>query len=219
MNYCKNDGKAQSTIDNHRRRLQKLAKEANIDDPESVKAYIATKNTNNTKAGYVVSFSAFLNWQGKTWKAPKYQVFSPLPVFLPTEEELDQLVAGCGDKTATLIQTIKETGMRGGEALGLKWTSLNEKDKILTLNKPEKRGLPRQFNISNKLVMMLQAMPKENDLIFCGVSDKDAGSNYNPQRKKLAKKLSNPRLAKINLHLIRHWYGQCFTIKRMIWTW
>ena len=40
---------------------------------------------------------------------------SPIPEFLPTEQEIDQLISGTGKKTTTILQTIKETGMRIGE--------------------------------------------------------------------------------------------------------
>jgi len=36
--------------------------------------------------------------------------------FIPTETEIDHLIAGCGRKTATLLQLLKETGIRIGEA-------------------------------------------------------------------------------------------------------
>ena len=64
-----------------------------------------------------------------------------------------------------------------------------------------------KFKISSKLVTMLQAMPKKNDLIFAGVNTKSAQNCFKLSRRRLAKKLGNPRLAKIHFHLIRHWYG------------
>jgi integrase len=204
---CKNDGKEQTTIESYGKRLLKISENADIDNPESVKAYIATKETDNTKAGYVVAYSSYLSWRGKYWKAPKYRVTSPIPEFLPTEEEMDQLVAGCGKKTATILQVIKETGMRIGECMRLPWTSLNDKDNILTLNKPEKHGLPRILKISPKLVMMIQALPKQHEKIFRNTSAKNAACSYSDQRKRLALKVGNERLAKINFHLVRHWFG------------
>jgi integrase len=74
----------------------------------------------------------------------------------------------------------------------------------LTLNAPEKNGRPRAFNISSKLVCMLQAMPKTNELVFGGTNPKSAQNCFKHSRHRLAKKLGNPRLAKIHFHLIRH---------------
>jgi integrase len=201
-------GKSEHTIRTYSGALLRMARFCNLNDPESVKEYVATaKLSNNTKAGYIVSYTAFLLWQEKTWKAPKYTVRSPIPEFIPREEEIDQLIAGCGKKTATILQTLKETGMRIGECLSLIWTSLNDKDNILTLNTPEKHGLPRIFKISPKLTMMLQAMPNKEERIFGKTLAKDAARGFARQRRTIAVKIGNPRLAKIHFHLIRHWVG------------
>ncbi|MCW4044842.1 MAG: tyrosine-type recombinase/integrase [Candidatus Bathyarchaeota archaeon] len=206
--YLNKEGKSEYTIHNYISFLKRLSRHANIDNPESVKEYLAQiKKSINTKANYTVSYTAFLNWQGKTWKAPKYVARSPIPEFIPTEEELDQLIAGSGKKTAAILQTIKETGMRIGEVLSLTWTALNEKDNVLTLNTPEKRSLPRIFKISPKLTAMLQAMPKTHERIFSGTIAKDAARSLARTRTLIAAKVKNPRLARIHFHLIRHWKG------------
>ena len=202
------NGKAEHTIRTYAGALLRIARFCNLNDPESVKEYIANiKCVTNTKAGYAVAYTAFLAWQDKTWKAPKYTVRSPIPEFIPTEQEIDQLVAGCGKKTATILQTLKETGMRIGECTSLTWSSLNEKDNILTLNTPEKHSLPRVFKISPKLTMMLQAIPKKGDRIFQGTTAKDAARSFARARQAIAVKIGNPRIGKIHFHLIRHWVG------------
>jgi integrase/recombinase XerD len=148
-----------------------------------------------------------LSWQGKTWKPPKYSARSPIPEWLPTEVEIDQLIAGSGKKTAAILQTLKETGMRIGECLSLPWTALNDKTNVITLNNPEKRSLPRICKVSTKLVMILQSLPKTHERIFGLTKAKNAQSNFSRARKKIAAKVGNPRLAKIHFHLIRHWFG------------
>lgn len=130
-----------------------------------------------------------------------------MPEFIPTEREIDTLIAGCGKKTAAILQTIKETGMRIGEALRLKWIWMDIERNILTLNAPEKHGRPRACKVSSKLIGMLQALPKKNEMIFGGVNPKHAQQTFKNSRRKLARKLGNPRLAKIHFHLIRHWFG------------
>jgi Phage integrase family len=86
------------------------------------------------------------------------------------------------------------------------WSSLNPQANTLTLNTPEKNSLPRIFKISPKLVGMLQRLPKKSERIFTTRS-RHLGIGFAYQRKKIAKKLGNPRLAKIHFHLIRHWKG------------
>jgi integrase len=139
----------------------------------------------------------------------KYHKLNPSEVSLiiPTEQEIDSLIAGCGKKTAAIPQTIKETGMRIGEVLRLTWTCLDVERNILTLNAPEKHGRPRACKVSSKLVGMLQALPKKNEIIFAGIKPKHAQNCFKHSRRKLAIKLDNPRFAKIHFHLIRHWFG------------
>jgi site-specific recombinase XerD len=54
---------------------------------------------------------------------------------------------------------------------------------------------------------MLQALSKKNEVIFGGIKPKHAQNCFKHSRRKLAKNLNNPRLAKIHFHLIRHWFG------------
>lgn len=206
--YLNKEAKSEDTIRTYTSCLRRLAQHSDLDDPESIKEYLAKiKKSVNTKANYCVAYTAFLTWQDKKWKAPKYSARSPIPEFLPTEAEIDQLISGCGKKTATILQAIKETGMRIGECLSLTWAALNDKANTLTLNTPEKHGLPRIFKISPKLVMLLQGLPKKHERIFGVTTAKDAQRCFARSRKRIAAKVGNPRLAKIHFHLIRHWKG------------
>ena len=54
---------------------------------------------------------------------------------------------------------------------------------------------------------MLQGLPKKNEMIFGGINPKHAQQCFKNSRRRLAKKLGNPRLAKIHFRLIRHWFG------------
>jgi len=200
--------KSKGTIITYTSFLKRLARHADLDDPESIKKYLAKiKKSVNTKASYCVAYTAFLSWQGKTWRPPKYSARSPIPEFIPTEQEIDALIAGCGKKTTAILQVLKETGMRIGECLSLKWTALNDKADVLTLNTPEKHSLPRIFKVSPKLVMILQSLPKTHERIFGVTKADNAQSNFAKARQKIARKVGNPRLAKIHFHLIRHWFG------------
>jgi hypothetical protein len=48
--------------------------------------------------------------QGKTWNSPRYNPVRKLP-YIPSEEELYNLIAGCNKKTAAFLQLLKETGI------------------------------------------------------------------------------------------------------------
>lgn len=142
--------------------------------------------------------------QGLTWTPPLCQVTRPLP-FIPTERELDDLIAGCGKKVSAFLQTLKETAMRIGEAVRIKWKDLDLQRRTITLNQTEKHGNPRIFNVSNKLLVMLSILPRNTEYVFGVPHKRVKASNFYPRRKMLARKLGNPRLLEIGFHTFRHW--------------
>jgi len=89
----------------------------------------------------------------------------------------------------------------------LKWSSLSPEANTITLNTPEKNSLPRLFKVSPKLIGMLQTLPKKSENIFGKTHGRNASINLLKQRRRIAKKIANPRIAKIHFHLIRHWKG------------
>lgn len=139
----------------------------------------------------------FDTWTQKQEKLP----------WLPLSKEVDNLIGGCSRKVATFLQLLKETGCRSGEAWRLKWTDLDLEHGILTINNPEKNGLPRQFKISGKLISMLNMLPKTGQKIFGKTQLNHFRKNFTNQRKHVAHKLQNPRIDKITFHTLRHLYG------------
>jgi integrase len=120
--WMRKEGYAESTISRRIRLLTTLMKRgAILLDPEAVKESIAAQRTWNpkTKELAVEAYTCFLKMLGGTWKPPRYKTTRTLP-FIPTEQELNQLIAGSNRKTATFLQLLKETGMRCGEAWMLK---------------------------------------------------------------------------------------------------
>jgi integrase/recombinase XerD len=139
---------------------------------------------------------------GIRWTPPIYRRVRKLP-FILTEAELDQLIAGCSRRMATFLQMLKETGMRCGEACQLKWTDIDLVNNSVRIT-PEKGGNPRNLRISNKLVSMLNEMPKNNIKAFTHNTDRWI-RNFARQRKRIAAKLKNPILTQITFHTFRHW--------------
>jgi integrase len=201
----KKQGYSEATIRTYGEALNTIVhKDANIFDPESVKEKLAKeKFSEASKHIIIAAYSKFLEMQGGTWVPPICQVSRRLP-FIPLEREIDDLIAGCGKKTATFLLVLKETAMRAGEALRLKWTSIDFKRRIIILNEPEKHGNPRVFKISPKLTGMLEALPKKSDRVF-NCTYISVKSGYVQARKRLARKLGNPRLQRITFHTLRHW--------------
>jgi integrase len=203
--WLRKQGLAESTITNYCKMLRLLLKHgANLKDPESVKEALArlTKRE-GWKALAIMSYSSYLRFKGLSWEPPRVEVNRKMP-FIPIEEELDALIAGCGPKTSCLLQLIKETGMRIGEALRLKWSDVDFQRRVIILNQPEKHGNPRIFRISDKLMGMLNSLPRDGEKLFSSSPD-SLKHTFLMSRRRLAAKLNNPRLLKIKFHMLRHW--------------
>ena len=203
--YLKKNGYSKGSIQTYARAIKKLAANSNLMDPESVKAYLAKLDISSSyRHNIIAAYTLFLKTQGLKWDPPICKITRKLP-FIPTERELDDLIAAAGKKTAAFLQLLKETAMRVGEASRLRWTNVDLQRRLITLNEPEKNGKARIFNISQKLVNMLAALPKTSEYVF-GTSNKISRSSvFYKLRKKVAKKLGNPRILKISFHTFRHW--------------
>jgi integrase/recombinase XerD len=93
--------------------------------------------------------------------------------------------------------------MRCGEVCQLKCTDIDLVNNSVRVT-PEKGGNPRNLRISNKLVSMLNEIPKNDIKAFTHKTDRWI-RNLARQRKRIAAKLKNPRLTQITCHTFRHW--------------
>jgi integrase len=206
--HMEKQGKAAATIKTNTGCLRALmTRGANLLDPESVKETIAREKawSPNRKRNVINAYHVFIKTIGIVWEKPKCTVTRGIP-FIPTEAEIDALVAGCSTRVATFLQLLKETAMRSGEAVNLEWIDLDTERRILTLNKPEKGSLPRQWNkLSQKLWDMLSSLPKQDVRVFGPGSLNSLKANFTRSRARLSFKLQNPRLKQIHFHTLRHW--------------
>jgi integrase/transposase-like protein len=196
-------GYSETTIQGRIKLIKRLSRlGANLNDPESIKETIAKQEWSvSRKVNAVDAYTSFLQMQGQTWTPPIYKRVRKLP-FIPTEIEIDQLIAGCSRRMATFLQLLKETGMRCGEACKLKWTDIDLVNNSVRVT-PEKGGNPRILKISNKLQGMLNEMPKDTITVFNSNTDL-MRRNFQRQRKRIAAKLNNSRIAQITFHTFRH---------------
>jgi predicted RNA-binding Zn-ribbon protein involved in translation (DUF1610 family) len=99
---------------------------ANMYDPESVKSIIAKQVwSDNRRRNVINAYALFVKFHGLTWEKPRCHIIDQKFPFIPTEQEIDALIAECGTKTSTFLQVLKETAMRSGEAKRLLWTNID----------------------------------------------------------------------------------------------
>jgi integrase len=207
--WMRKQGYRQSTIKYCIQALKSIARKANLLRPESAKSYLASAPISESrKAKLTEDLARFYAYKHIPFDKPNYKRIEKLP-FVPLEVEVDQLISSCGRKVATILQLIKETGMRAGEAWNLKWTDLDSEQRTVNIV-PVKNSNARQPRISARLVSMLNALPKRHKLIFRNpdvdplVSMEAFRRVFAAQRSRTALKLQNPRIERITLKTLRH---------------
>ena len=203
--HLKKNGFAESTIKRYIQSCNTLSSYgANILNPETVKEAIAKQKwQDGTKLNYVNFYDTFIKFLGLTWQKPKYKHSRKLP-FIPLESEIDLLIHGTGKKISTALQIIKETGMRIGEVMRLRWIDIDTERNIIALNYAEKHGNNRMFRVSTQLIQRILLIPKKSEYVF-NQSKISVTSNFYIARKRIAYAYNNPRLLRISFHTIRHW--------------
>jgi integrase len=203
--YMRKNGLAETTIHSRTQALKQLATTTNLIDTEQVKQCILSQKwTTLSKRRYLETYASLLKYLGLKWTKPRITVEARIP-FIPTETELDLLIASCGNRMATLLQTLKETGARISEAVKLKWIDLSTEQKTLNIT-PSKNSNPRLLPISDKLLNVINQLPHTREHIFAQAIN-GLRTSYDAQRKVTSQKLQSPRILKISFHTFRHWKG------------
>ena len=203
--WLKKQGYADSTIERRSRLLKVLfVRGANLYDPESVKETITRQNWSESgKHLAIEAYSCFLRMIGGSWNPPITRTVEKLP-FIPTEQELDSLIAAVGGKLTVFLRLLKETGMRAGEAWFLKWMDIDFENGTVRVT-PEKGSNPRAFKLSPTLLAMLNRMDKKSEWLFKSWKLNNMRRTFERVRNQLAVKLCNPRLKMVTFHTFRHW--------------
>jgi integrase len=99
-----------------------------------------------------------------------------------------------------------ECGFRIGEILRLRWNDIDPGSNMIFLNTPEKNSDCRKSKITPTLKEMLDSMPRKGERVFtCTLNT--MYSAFRQQRKRIAFKLKNDRIAKITFHDLRRFFA------------
>ena len=207
LNHMKTNGYSEATIRLSWGILEVLKKRgADLSKTESVKKLISEQNwSGNRKRNVINAYTQFIKYLGLQWEAPICNVTRKIP-FIPNEQEIDDLIAGMPTTIAAYLQLLKETAMRSGEAIKVKWVDVDLQRRLVTCNDPEKNSNTRMFSdLSAKLLTMLNQLPKTNEYLFGERTVYSLKASFCRSRAKQAFKLGNPRLTEIHFHTLRHW--------------
>ena len=186
---------------------------ANLRDPESVKTLIGQmkrkdgqKTKNGTKMLNCYAYDAFVKMLKIPWDMPTYTQEDHDP-FVPDETELDALISSAKSKLlAAFLQSLKETFGDPGEVLRIKWLDVDTNNKAISIRYPVKNHLPRTLQVSNRLLAMIEALPKKDDRVFA-TSYANMLRRFVTMRKRTADIHQNPRLLAVDFTAFRTWAG------------
>lgn len=134
--------------------MKSVARRANLLNPESVKAHLASANVSEArKAKLAEDIARFYQYKHIPFEKPNYRRIERLP-YVPLESEIDQLISGVGKKKAMFLRLLKETGTRPGEGWNLRWIDIDSERGTVSVA-PEKDSKARQLRISPRLMAML----------------------------------------------------------------
>jgi integrase len=187
---------------------------ANLRDPENVKTVIGQiknkngeKTKNGTKLFYCYAYDALVKMLKLQWEMPTYsqEDFEP---FVPNETELDALINATtkSKRLSTFLQCLKETFGDPGEVLRIKWLDVDNANKAISIRYPVKNHLTRTLQVSNKLLAMIDALPRKDERIFATTYAAMLRS-FVIYRKRTAENQKNPRLSAIDFTAFRTWAG------------
>ena len=208
--YLKKEAYADTTIKAVNKRLKHLDRHSNLDDPESVKGFVANKKcSHGYKESLIESYDYYVRANGLKWSKPFYERYDKLPK-IPTSENLNLLIANSGTKLALFLSMSKDLGTRPIELTWLKVKDIDLKNGIVNITSA-KYCVGRTLKLKHRTLDMLRVYItkkglKQNNILF-PTSSSHISDGYRRVRNKLADKLQTPEIAQIRLYDFRHYYA------------
>jgi integrase len=173
-----------------------------LDNPESVKEYIANKKCSNSfKIQMVKAYNYYAALNSINWIKPKYRYERKLPK-IPSKENIMKVISA-SRKYAVIFKVLMETGVMPYELSKVSKNDIDFDRGLLTVQ-GFKGHNSRVFKLSDETTAMLnlyfnkyQSFPQATWIKKMWIKT----------RNKVACKLSEPQLRSIRLYDLRHYYA------------
>ncbi|MEM3640696.1 MAG: site-specific integrase [Candidatus Bathyarchaeia archaeon] len=201
-----------STVERKVRALKSLLRHGVALTPEAVVSFLNTVNwSSGTKDLVLDAFKDYLRMEGLNVELPRVRVEEKLP-FLPSEAELEALVAAMRLKPMAFLRLLKETALRPIEAWRLKWSDLDFANLTVTVT-PAKYGKARRLKVSVEVMELLKRLPRRNSFVFSPSGEPERFNeelehftrNFQKVKRRLAEKTGNMNFLLVSLKTFRHW--------------
>jgi integrase len=195
-------------VENYAKILKHLTKNCNLNNPDSVLTYLATKDISEGRKELIVDcYANYCQWKKISFNKPRYRRIDKLPI-IPLEKDIEALIAALPKKISIITRAIFETGARCGEVWGLKWVDVDFQNTALMINKPEKNSRARRLKVSAQLIGLLSTLPRKCEFVFrkhpkARLDTMEA--YFIREKKKISNALCNPKIVQITWKSLRHY--------------
>jgi integrase len=199
----KSAGLAEGSIRAISYRLRYLAENTDMQEPEKVKAFIASMiQADSYKQAIVKAYNYYAETNGIKWIRPKYKWNRKIPL-IPTNDNVRKIIAASSKKYATIFTILDETGIEGHE---LRTTTSDQIDAQQGIINAQgcKGHKPRSFKLKPETAEMLRQYLIEHASKTPFPNSEYMGKIWRRTRNKLAAKLQQPELRKVPLRNLRH---------------
>jgi len=201
-----NKGLDKKTLRNIDFQLRHLSKYADLDNPESIKEYIAKKNcANSQKMNLVKAYNYYALVNGIQWVKPKYKHERKLPK-IPTTEQINKLIASASPRYATILKILAETGIIPYELSRVSLRDIDLERGLINVQ-GHKGHNSRIFKLKSETLAMLRAYLAKNQKEYPFPSSDWICKCYREHRNRLAKKLNDASIRNVRLYDFRHYFA------------
>ena len=202
MLKLKSNGLSESTLRTIGYILKELSHHCILDNPQSVKEYIANKKcTNSFKIQMVKAYNYYAAFNGIQWIKPKYRYERKLPK-IPSKENIMKVVSA-SRKYAVIFKVLMETGVMPYELSKVSKNDIDFDRGLLTVQ-GFKGHNSRVFKLGDETIAMLKLYFNKYQSFPQAIWIKKM---WIKTRNKVAFKLGEPQLRSIRLYDLRHHYA------------
>jgi integrase len=208
-----NDGLKENTVRHARWKLQELARNTDIFNPESVKHYIATaisKKTgkpfsDETRNKFAYAVDKFYEKHAIEWKKPFYNVAETIPI-IPSKQSVTLIISNASDKYVTIFTLLAEIGCDGMELSNVTQADIDKEQAIISI-RGCKGHASGTYKLKPQTAEMLRIYLHEHTQEHPFPKSTVMGQVWRDTRERTAKKLCKPDLNKIPLKSLRNYSG------------
>jgi integrase len=219
---AQSNGRKKSSVRIYRWKLERLARETNMLNPEMVKEYISKLTylktdkkhrkgqsiPDRTKNDWVIAYNSFCEANKIKWVKPKYKWADNIPL-IPTTDSVNKIISSATARYAVIFTMLAETATEGKE---LEQTSRREIDaeQGIIVIKGTKGHDTGKYKLKEQTANMLRFYLADNRQEYPFPRSEIIGQVWRETRERASIKHAQPQLREIPLKNLRNYAGAIF---------